>query len=71
MGHGAVCSALRSREEFISNSRHKPVLYLRNEDKLFVFVKAYEQRVESACAGDVAADNELLLHVRAKLDPRA
>ena len=34
-------------------------------------VNAHEQRIEAACTGDVTADDELLLHVRAMLDPRA
>ena len=70
MGHWAVCSAL-SREELIPNSRDEAVLHLRNEDKLFVFINAHEQRIEHVRPGDVTANDKLLLSVNAVLDPCA
>ena len=36
-----------------------------------VLVNAHEQRIEPLCSGNVSTDDELLLQVRAELDPRA
>ena len=60
-----------SRENFVPITRYKSVLHLRDEDELFVFVNAHEQRIEPGSTGNVTANNELLLSVRAMLDPRA
>ena len=62
---------LERGEQLISNSRDKSVLHLSREHELLAFVNAYEQRVESACAWDISADDELLLHVHPMLDPPA
>ena len=51
---------LERREEFISNSRHKPVLDLRDELELLVLVNANQQRIESARSRDVAPDGDSL-----------
>ena len=34
------------REELVSNSRDETVLYLCNEDEVFVLVNAHQQRIE-------------------------
>jgi hypothetical protein len=47
------------------------VLHLRNQDELVVLVNAHEQRVEFVRSWDVTANDELLFHVRAELDPCA
>ena len=52
-------------------SRDEAVLHLRNEDKLFVFINAHEQRIEHVRPGDVTANDKLLLSVNAVLDPCA
>ena len=57
--------------QLVANSRDKAVLHLRDEDKFFLLVNAHEQRVEAVRAEDVTANDELLLQVRKKLDPRA
>jgi hypothetical protein len=57
--------------DFVPNSRHKSVLHLRDEGELVVFVNAHEQRIETTRSGNVAANDELLLSVRAVLNPRA
>jgi hypothetical protein len=38
---------------------------------LSLFVNSHEQRIEPTRSGNVTADDELLLHIRAKLDPHA
>jgi hypothetical protein len=58
---------LKNREDLVSNSRHKAVVHLRDKHKLFVFINAYEQRIEGARSGDVTADDKLLLSIRAVL----
>ena len=68
-GHWAVCSALRAPEDLVPKSRDEAVLHLRNKDELFILVNAHEQRIESAGARDIPADDEFLFHVRAVLDP--
>ena len=60
---------LKGREELIPNSRHKAVLHLCRENEPLVFVDTHEQRIEAARSGDVTAYDELLLQVRAELDP--
>jgi hypothetical protein len=72
--HAALGSLQRleeTGEELVANSRDKAVLHLRDEDKFFLLVNAHEQRVEAVRAEDVTANDELLLQVRKKLDPRA
>ena len=49
---------LERREEFISNSRHKPVFHLRNENEFFVLINPHDQRIESTCAGNVTSDDK-------------
>ena len=84
LGHYETCQTLtryrvskfvgtpRPLREVVSQTKFgKSILYLRRKDELFVLVNAHEQRIEAACTGDVTADDELLLHVRAMLDPRA
>ena len=60
---------LKRREELIPDPRNESVLHLRNKDEFFLLVDAHEQRIKAACSGDVTADDKLLLHIRAKLDP--
>ena len=67
-GHWAVCSALRDGE-IIPDPRHKAVLHLRDKLELLVLINAYERCIEPACSRNVTADDELLLQVRAELDP--
>ena len=54
---------------FVSKSRHEAVFHLRDKDELLVFVNTYEQRIEPVSTGNVTANDELLLSVRAVLDP--
>jgi hypothetical protein len=61
----------KSRQDLVSNSRHKTVFHFRHEDRLFVFVNSNEQGVEPVRTGDAAANDKLLFHVRPVLDPRA
>ena len=70
-GQCETLQRLESREDFVPNSRHKAVLHLRDKDELFVFVNADEQRIEPVGTGNVTANDELLLPVRAVLDPGA
>ena len=70
MGGGQL-SAFESREDFVPNPRYKPVLHLRDEDELFVFVNAHEQCIKPVGTGNVTSNDELLLSIRAVLDPRA
>ena len=60
---------LKSREELIPDPWHEAILHLRDEDEFFLLVNTHEQRIEAARSGDVTAYDELLLHVRAELDP--
>ena len=69
MGSGRRSQPFESWEDLVPNSRHKPVLHLRDKDEFFVFVNAHEQCIEPAGAGNVTANDELLLSVRAVLDP--
>jgi hypothetical protein len=62
---------LESRDDFVPNSRHKAILYLRHEDELFVFVNAHEQCIKPMGTRNITADDELLLLVCAVLDPGA
>jgi hypothetical protein len=62
---------LESREDLDSNPRYKPVLHLRDKDELFVFVNAHEQCIKPVGTGNVTSNDELLLSIRAVLDPRA
>ena len=59
-GQWATLSFLKSREDFVPNSRYKAVLHLRDEDELFVLVNAHEQCIEPVGTGDVTADDEIL-----------
>jgi hypothetical protein len=49
-----------SREDFVPNPRYKPVLHLRDEDELFVFVNAHEQCIEPVGTGNVTTNDEIL-----------
>jgi hypothetical protein len=42
---------LKSREDFVPSSLHKPVLHLRDKDEPCVFVNAHEQRIEPERTG--------------------
>ena len=70
-GQSVSSQFLESWEDFVPITRHKSVLHFRDKDELFVFVNAYEQPIEPVRTGNVTANHELLLPVRAVLDPRA
>ena len=46
-------------------------MFLPDGLELLVFVNTYEQRIEPVSTGNVTANHELLLPVRAVLDPGA
>lgn len=68
---GGSLQRLKSREELIPDPWHEAILHLRDEDGFFLLLNAHQQRVEPASSGDVTADDELLLQVRAEFDPYA
>jgi hypothetical protein len=53
----------------IPNSRHKAVLHFRDKDEFVVFVNAYEQCVKPVGTRNVTTNDEILLSIRAELDP--
>ena len=54
-GHLAVCSALRAE----NISSRIGVFHFRDEDEFVVLLNADEERIESACAGNVNANHVL------------